>query len=105
MKYGTNTDVTESGTWQPEEQPEECNLFDKENPGAHTVDIKTHLQTYQTGLKPASLQDGILISSTSNGIDWTKRGNTEIRMHIAKEVAAFSAKLKPGFPHSPSHLF
>ena len=63
--------------------------------GAHTIDIKKHIQTYLGERNPESSEDRIMIMSMVDDIELTKKGNTETCLHTAEELAAFAPKFKP----------
>ena len=80
--YGTNTDLSNKPIWLLEK----CNIF-----GSYYQVLKT-----RDGQNPESLDERIILMSLFNDIEWTKKGNTEICLHNAEEVAAFATQFKPG---------
>ena len=64
-------------------------------PGCFNFYIKRHIHEYLKGQFPESFGDRIIFMSVFNGIDWTKKGNTETCLHKAKEETAFATKFKP----------
>ena len=60
------------------------------------VEIKKNAQKYLNGQNPESLNERIIFMSVFNDIERTKKGNRKTCLHIAKEVAPFATRFKPG---------
>ena len=90
--YGTNTDLSKHETWQPEK----CNAFGTYCQVLLVLTPRCNIQEYLNGQTPEFFDERIMFMSMFNDTGWTKRGNTEICLHNAKDLAACPTQPKPG---------